>query len=171
METQLNLFGNLLNGASFSDDKSYRYVLWRIWDNNKKMAMFIGLNPSTADELRDDPTIRRVKTFARDWGYGGIYMLNLFTYVTAYPEELQKCENSVLMADEHLIDYAGKSDLIIFCWGSFPLAIERAKVVTQMFPQGKVLLMNKNGTPRHPLYIPGDTQPIKYLTYGPFKNK
>ena len=55
--------------------------------------MFIGLNPSTANEITNDPTIRRVQRFAFDWGYGGVYMMNLFAYITAYPKELEHAES------------------------------------------------------------------------------
>ena len=68
----MNLFGpHDGNGAVFSPDRIYRYVLYRVWDEAKPRVMFIGLNPSTADESVDDPTIRRCKRFAADWGYGG----------------------------------------------------------------------------------------------------
>ena len=56
----------------FSDRRKYRYGLWRIWDGDKSLAMQIGLNPSTADETSNDPTIIRCKSFSRSWGYGGV---------------------------------------------------------------------------------------------------
>ena len=152
METYKN------DGASFSPDGKCRYELWRKWDKNLPMVMFIGLNPSTANESADDPTIRRVKRFARDWGYGGVYMLNLFTYVTAYPEELKTCQNPLLMADEFLKMYAKDSEKIIFAWGSFYEAKERAIYVIKMFPSAYTLVRNKDGSPRHPLYVPGKTK-------------
>jgi hypothetical protein len=65
----------------FSAGRHYRYVLWREWEAaNMEYAMFIGLNPSTADEVRDDPTIRRCAGYARRWGYGALCMTNLFAY-------------------------------------------------------------------------------------------
>ncbi len=66
--------------AKLSDCRIYRYALWRIWDDAKPLVMFIGLNPSTADETEDDPTIRRCISFAQNWGYGGLYMANLFVF-------------------------------------------------------------------------------------------
>ncbi|MBA7590572.1 hypothetical protein ES708_32699 [subsurface metagenome] len=123
----MNLFYQEDNGALFSDCRKYRFVLWRIWDKNKPIVMFIGLNPSTANENTNDPTIKRVMRFASDWGYGGIYMLNLFTYVTACPEELHKAEDPVFMSDWYLEIYAQKVNKIIFAWGSFQEAVERAK--------------------------------------------
>lgn len=65
-------------GAEFSPCRRYRYVLWRTWDPAAGSVNFIGLNPSTADEQVDDPTIRCCIGFARDWGYGGLVMTNLF---------------------------------------------------------------------------------------------
>lgn len=146
--------------AIFSVCRNYRYVLWRIWDNSKPKVMFIGLNPSIANEEIDDPTIRRVKSLAKNWGYGGVYMLNLFTYVTAYPEQLKKCENPLKLADLYLKKYAAKSEKIIFAWGNFKEAEKRGREVMKMF-SGYILIKNKNGSPRHPLYVPGDVMPFK----------
>ena len=64
-----DLFNN--NDAIFSEERNYRYVLWRIWDKTKPKAMIIGLNPSTANENADDPTIRRLKSIMRYNGFGG----------------------------------------------------------------------------------------------------
>ena len=157
-----NLFE--INGAEFSDDRKYRYCLWRIWDENKPMVMFIGLNPSTANENKDDPTIRRVKRFAFDWGFGGVYMMNLFAWITAYPAELKICEDPLGENDERLrrLSYSCKD--IIFAWGSFKEAQERSKQVIKMFPFAKALVINHNGTPKHPLYIKSDTIPIPFIS-------
>ena len=158
----MDLFGKNLNGAKFSECRKYRYVLWRIWDEEKPKIMFIGLNPSTANEETDDPTIRRIKKFAKSWGYGGIYMLNLFTYVTAYPEVLKECDNPLKFADEYLKKNAAQSEKIIFAWGNFKEAKERAKEIIKMF-NGYALVINKDGSPRHPLYVKGNIKPIKYF--------
>ena len=68
------------SGAGFSLCRTWRYKLWRRWSSAGPIVAFIGLNPSTADELNDDPTIRRCIGFARHWGFGGMYMLNVFAY-------------------------------------------------------------------------------------------
>lgn len=157
-----NLFEN--NGAFFSEGRTHRYALWRIWDKTLQNVLFIGLNPSTANETKDDPTIRRVKKFAADWGYGGVIMLNLFTYVTSDPSKLRfhdtYTDNS--LSDIYLMDYSKKCNKVIFAWGSFPEAIERAKKVIAIFPLGEALVINKDGSPRHPLYVPGNTKPVLY---------
>ena len=76
--------------ASFNNKGDRRFSLIRRWDAEKPWVMFIGLNPSTANAHTDDPTIRRVVRFAKDWGYGGVYMLNLYSKVTPNPEDLEK---------------------------------------------------------------------------------
>ena len=150
------------NGAEFSKDRKYRYALWRIWDTQKPFLGFIGLNPSRADKSADDPTIRRVKRFATDWGYGGVYMMNLFAWVTPYPEELIKCNDPLGDNDKWLIETSKKCDKIIFAWGSFQEAVERSKYVASLFPDAYALIINNDGSPRHPLYVKADTIPIPY---------
>jgi hypothetical protein len=150
------------SGAEFSSDKKYRYVLWRIWDKTKPYILFIGLNPSTANESDDDPTIRRVKKFAHTFGYGGVYMMNLFALVTPYPEELKKCDNPIADNDQWLDKISKICKNVVFCWGSFKEAKERVKEVIKMFPDAWALKINSDGSPGHPLYLKGDLKPIKY---------
>ena len=158
------LWPSSAHGADFSSNRKHRFALWRAWDESKPEVMFIGLNPSTANEEKNDPTIRKVIKFAVNWGYGSVTMLNLFTYVTTYPEELKTCKNPLLQADVTLISYARDADKIIFAWGNFKEAQERAKQVIAMFPNAYCLVKNKDGSPRHPLYVPGNTEPVPFLT-------
>jgi hypothetical protein len=146
-------------GAIFSEDRKYRYALFRMWDINKPSVMFIGLNPSTANEVSDDATIRRVIRFAFDWGYGGVYMMNLFGLVTPYPEELKKCADPIGENNKWLEKASNKCEDVV-C--SFPEATERAKEVMAMFPNAKALIVNRDGTPRHPLYVPANTVPVLF---------
>lgn len=150
------------SGAEFSQDRKYRYALWRVFDSSKPKIMFIGLNPSTANYAQDDPTIRRVKRFAADWGYGGVYMMNLFAFVTAYPEELKKCDNPIGDNDKWLKEIAEKCNGIIFAWGNFKEAQDRGEQVMKMFPSARALAINKNGSPKHPLYVKADVIPIPF---------
>jgi len=148
-----------LDGAAFSDCSKYRYALWRTMDEKKPSIMFIGLNPSLANETTDDPTIRRVKSFAEKWGYGKIYMLNLFAYITPYPNELRKCDAPIgEKTDLYLQEIRSKCEEVIFAWGDYN-SNGRDKSVVGMFPNGKALFINKNGTPRHPLYVPRNVVP------------
>lgn len=156
----MNLFED--NGAHFSEDRKYRYALWRIWDREKPLIMFIGLNPSNADEIESDPTIRRVGDFANKWGFGGFYMMNLFSFVTPYPEQLQAPEANDDENDTWLYNISKTCKTIIYCWGNFPQAKGRAMQILERFPGGFAIIINKNGSPRHPLYIKRSCQPVKY---------
>ena len=77
------------SGAVFSDCRKFRYALWRMWDGDKPLVMIIGLNPSTADEKVNDPTISRCISFARSWGYGGVCVTNLFGFRATSPTHLK----------------------------------------------------------------------------------
>lgn len=74
-----------IRSASFSPCRRYRYWLRIVWDDSKPLAAFIGLNPSTADEVKDDPTVRRCRNFASSWGCGGMVMFNLFPFRATLP--------------------------------------------------------------------------------------
>jgi hypothetical protein len=161
-QTALEIFQDEKSGAKFSDCRKYRYALWRIWDESKPLVMFIGLNPSTANEATDDPTIRRVKAMAKNWGYGGVYMMNLFAWVSAYPQDLLTCEDAVGGNDYWLWHFRQFADKVIFAWGNFKEAVERGKKVAEQFPDSYALQINKNGSPKHPLYVKGDIIPILY---------
>jgi hypothetical protein len=128
--------------------------------------MFIGLNPSTAGKWKNGPTIRRVMSFAQHWDFGGVYMVNLFAFVTAYPNELMICDDPINGNDEWLPKISSLCSEIIFAWGNFKEAQDRAKKVIEMFPNAKALHINKNGSPKHPLYVRGDVVPIKFREEG-----
>lgn len=151
-----------MRGAFFSDDRKYRYALWRCWDLNKKWVMFIGLNPSTANEKKDDPTIRRVVSFARSWGYGGVYMMNLFSIVSSDPSILTNTQDALKGNDHYLRGVNIFCKDVVFAWGSFKVAKERAEEVIAMFPKATCLGINKNGTPKHPLFVAGKTSQINF---------
>lgn len=152
----------IISGATFSDCGNYRYRLWRFWDDSPKI-MFIGLNPSTANADTDDPTIRRVVRFAQDWGYGGVYMMNLFAWVSAYPKDLLTCDDPLGDNDWHLRDVAALCDNnICFAWGAFKQNKERAKLVVMMFPRAVCLGITADGSPKHPLYVPAKTSQVNF---------
>jgi hypothetical protein len=161
-----DLFGEIaqtmVSGAEFSEDRKYRYALWRIWDKSKPLVMFIGLNPSTANETQPDPTITRVINFARDWGYGGFYMMNLFGIVSSKPEILVTDPDPLGDNDQWLERIAAKCDRIIFAWGVFKQARSRAEDVKKRFPDAYCLKKTKDGHPWHPLYVAANTIPVKY---------
>ena len=156
----------LQSGAEFSPDRKHRYALWRIWDTTKPLVMFIGLNPSTADEATNDQTIKRVLTIANFNGYGGVYMMNCFAFITKNPEELE-LENNNYNNNFWLNRIAAKCETIVFAWGSFKIvnSTSRGFELNEMFgDEAKSLFINKNGSPKHPLYCRKDTKFIKWKT-------
>lgn len=160
----MNLFEVNHAGAVFSECRNYRYYLWRMWDETKPTIVFIGLNPSTANESKNDPTIRRVLTFAKNWGYGKVYMMNLFALVSPYPKDLLDCPDPIGENDSYLKTICTGKD-ILFAWGAFTAAKERAYEISVRFPNAYCLGTNSDGSPKHPLYIKGDTQPTKFWKY------
>lgn len=151
---------SMQKGAQFSDCRTYRYALWRRWREDSHV-MFIGLNPSTADETQDDPTIRRCIGFAKAWGFGGLYMLNLFAYRATSPKDLKKAANPTGPEnDNYLSMYLHKEGLNIACWGNHGRYLNRAAEVISLLGESNlsVLGMTKMGQPKHPLYIKGSTQ-------------
>lgn len=151
--------------AYFSKCRKYRYALWRIWDDSKPYAMFIGLNPSTADETQDDPTIRRCINFARDWGFGGLCMTNLFAFRATEPTDMMSANYPVGSENNELIrQLAARAGVIIAAWGNDGSYKGRSKEVVAMLPDLKCLKINKTGEPAHPLYQPSSATPKKMLT-------
>ena len=154
-------------GAAFSPNKVYRYALWRLWDFGKPPIVFVGLNPSTANDATDDPTIRRVKRFARDNGFGGVIMLNLFGLVTPKPKVLALhpdpiCQNEVYL-NQYARAVAEHKIEVVFCWGAFKEAKPRTKFIESIFPNALCLGFTGDGSPRHPLFLNADTPFEKYL--------
>lgn len=156
----MNLFEN--NGAEFSNDKFHRYRLWRIWDKSKPLVMFIGLNPSKADGQYDDATIRRVKGFGRDHGYGGVYMCNLFTFISTDPSLLEWDNINNERSDNILMETAEGLKDVVFCWGNFKVAESRLPRMLELFPDALCLGKNVNGSPKHPCRLAGNTKLLKF---------
>ncbi len=140
--------------AVFSEDNTRRLVLTRLWKKSRKVALCVGLNPSTANGSTDDPTIDLLTRTLSALGFGGLIMVNLFTHISSKPEDLLKpgvMENEE--ADLGIIfGYALACQEIIFCWGKFEQAKGRAKKVIDFFTDAKCFGVNKDGSPWHPLY-------------------
>jgi len=130
--------------------------------------LFIGLNPSTANELEDDPTVRRLCGFAQDWGYGGIYLCNLFSFITPHPKELiQQTRNH--KANTPAIQMAlGLSILTVCGWGDGIKAVEqgysRARFVYELTDSPMCFGLTQSGNPKHPLYLPKEAELYEYGT-------
>lgn len=150
-----------MKGAIFSEDRLYRYALWRHWDERPKL-MVIGLNPSTANEEVNDPTIKKVIKIADFNGFGGVYMLNLFGIVSKDPSILKSHHDPIAKQQEYLDYYSQLCSKIVFAWGNFKEARERSVEVEQAFPNSYALHINKNGSPKHPLYCKDNSQLIPF---------
>lgn len=159
------------NGAEYSPCELYRYALWRNWhwDGYDKRLIVIGLNPSTATETIDDPTIRRCIRFAKSWDLGGYVMLNLFGFRSTDPAGMKAAADPVGLANDDTIrrfaiDRPGA--LTLAAWGNHGSHRDRAREVVAMFKAAGVplycLAVNRDGSPKHPLYIRADRKPVIY---------
>ena len=149
--------------ANFSSCRKYRYSLSRIWDKKKKCVLFIGLNPSTADEEADDPTVRRCFNYAKKWGYGGFIMVNLFAYRTTFPSNLKKVKYPVGKDnDKYIMTLSKKADITVAAWGNNGILYSRDKKILSLLPNLMCLKVNKSGQPAHPLYLKKDLKLTKF---------
>jgi len=139
--------------AVFSSCRKYRYSLTRSWNSADGYVLFIGLNPSIADEMVDDPTLKRCINFAKDWGYGGLIMVNLFAYMATYPSELKKATLPIGKENnKHILNGYQKSQLTVIAWGNDGYLLGRDKEVLAIIENPMCLNINKSGQPAHPLY-------------------
>ena len=151
-------------GAIFSEDRKYRYALWRLWNPNRPFLMTIGLNPSIASELKDDPTITRLMSRAYKTGYGGLLMSNLYSFVSTNPDNLLNNGNAVgELTDYYIKEMVKLSEVQLCGWGSFKPVIKRCGEVYKMLNNPHCLSINADGNPKHPLYVSYDTPMKKYV--------
>ncbi|MDF1565284.1 MAG: DUF1643 domain-containing protein [Deltaproteobacteria bacterium] len=163
MKTILGTHG----GAVFSESETYRYVLWRdigtplfTFDVVQSIA-FLGLNPSTADQNVNDPTITRCERRARSLDYERFYMVNLFGLRSTDPKALYTEPDPIGPGnDEALAKIISVADTVVLAWGVHGELRGRAREVLRMIPTNKrvCLGVTKDGHPRHPLYISNETQ-------------
>lgn len=158
-------------GALFDDGRTYRYRLWRTWDTAKPTVAFIMLNPSTADELTDDRTIRKCIGYAQAWGYGTLVVGNLFALRATDPEELYGHPDPVgVENDDHLVDIADAADQVIAAWGHHGGYQDRGRAVYDLLDCDlDALGTTQDGHPRHPLYLPADREPESFDGGDPSK--
>jgi hypothetical protein len=159
----------MIKTATISSCGKYRYLLTRQWDKSIKPLIIIMLNPSTADALKDDPTIRRCISFADQCGYGGISVMNLFALRSTSPKVLWSHSNPVGPENQdYLASHIKKDDDVLAAWGSIPHNQSQDIRVMAYLKKAKATVrclgVTKGGYPRHPLYVANDVNPIPY--YG-----
>jgi hypothetical protein len=148
--------------AEFSPCRTYRNCLRIVWNKDLPVAAFVGLNPSTADEFRDDPTIRRERGFAVAWGCGGLLKLNIFAFRSTDPKVMLNHPepigpvNSIQYMNAKLADIKGPK---IAAWGKHGAHRGRGDEVLRMVPGLQYLRLNGDGSPAHPLYLPASLVP------------
>ena len=154
-----SLFGSHYGGsAEFSPDRVYRYALYRTWDAAKPKVLFVGLNPSTADESIDDPTVRRCKGFAADWGYGGLIMANLFALRATKPKVMMAHIAPIGPDNNYWLEkLARETEITVAAWGNHGRYLNRDQVVVEFLPRMWHLGITKEGKPKHPLYLKANT--------------
>jgi len=151
------------SSADFSACDRYRYALWRSWDASGPLLNIIGLNPSTADAIHNDNTIRRCIGFAQDNDFGRLCVTNLFAYRATYPSDLRAYHQPIGPEnDAWLKRVATQADTLLFAWGNDGLVNGRADQVLGFLPEGSCLGITKKGAPRHPLYVRKDAVWLPY---------
>lgn len=160
------------SSAIFSPDREHRYCLFRNWSKDPfdwpKVA-FIGLNPSTADESFNDPTVTRCIGFAKRWGYGGMVMLNAFAYRATDPNVMKAHADPIGPEnDEYILRVVDYCDMVVLCWGVHGSHIGRDAHMGDLLHSFRDKLhclgKTKGGSPKHPLYLKSTESPIGY--YG-----
>jgi hypothetical protein len=181
--------------CEFSPCRRWRYTLWREWpslftlptghelpqsqcrmtaglppyrtDAGPPYLMVIGLNPSTADERQDDPTIRRCISFAKRWGFGALCMTNLFAWRDTDPEAMKRVPDPVGPENDQWLSRASEgAGLILAAWGTHGTRRQRDRdamdALVSAWHKLHALKTNTDGTPSHPLYIPANTVPASF---------
>ena len=123
-------------------------------------VLFIGLNPSTADEVNDDPTIRRCMRYSYDWGYGGYIMGNIFGYRSTDPRNLKIAKDPIGNKNNYWLKKMHKeASITIGAWGNHGEILNRGNEVAQMIDKIYCLKITKLNHPSHPLYLPSKLKP------------
>jgi len=154
-------------GATFSPCRRWRYLLWRRWEEAKPVANFLMLNPSTADEVKLDPTCARARDYAERWGYGALIVTNIFAFRNTNPNQMKAAKDPVGPGnDAAIVKAARESALVVCAWGNHGSFLERSLAVKALLAKSRikphVLRVNANGEPAHPLYLPGKLEPISW---------
>lgn len=182
-------------GAEFSDCFLYRYRLWREWDPKKPMIAFVMLNPSVANAVKLDPTVRRCIGFARSWGFGRLEIVNAFAWVATDPNGLRDAQpdyelgyfGTGILGQPHVLkktflpqmdpigpfndatikDVCARADQVIVAWSCWVEDLNRLDSLLEILApyRGKTYSLGytADGTPRHPLYLPKDTERVAFV--------
>lgn len=152
--------------AAYSECGAYRYVLSREWGAGKSL-LYVMLNPSTADEQRNDPTVERCERRARALGFGSMRVTNIFAFRATDPRLVKKSVEPVGPCnDDVLMEHAASADMILCAWGAHGAHQGRGKMVELMLRSNSYKLwhlgLTQAGKPRHPLYVGYAVRPAEW---------
>ena len=165
---------NMIGGATFSEDGTYRYVLSRDWEANGKLIVWIMLNPSIGDDSILERTTAGCLKRSQAWGFGAMIVLNLFAYISTDPKELKIVEDPIGKFNNGFIQVIGRNSpedaLFIAAWGNHGKHLNRDKEVAELLGTRDLycLGINKDGSPRHPLHMSHSIHPELWCGAGDY---
>ena len=163
--TRSHTKGDAPSTAGYSACEQYRYSLTRVWDAGAPRVLFVMLNPSTATEVQNDPTVERCERRARVLGFGGFRVTNIFAWRATDPRDMRAAADPIGPDnDATLLEGADWADRIIAAWGVHGAHLERGAAVAARLAEGAKPLyhlgLSKAGHPKHPLYLPYRQEPV-----------
>ena len=164
MITRHHKKGDAASAAVYSPCERYRYALTRCWDAAGRRALFIMLNPSTATEVQNDPTVERCERRARALGFGAFRVTNIFAWRETDPRRMRAAADPVGPAnDAAILQGCDWADQVICAWGTHGAHLGRGPAVRRMLLEAGFALhhlgLTQGGHPRHPLYVAYAEQP------------
>jgi hypothetical protein len=156
--------GDAASEAIYSDCERYRYALTRVWDATGGKVLFVMLNPSTATEVQNDPTVERCERRARALGFGAFRVCNIFAWRATDPRDMRAASDPVGPAnDAAILEGAGWADSVVCAWGTHGAHLGRGPDVERLLRSTGLPLahlgLSQAGHPKHPLYIAYAQQP------------
>jgi hypothetical protein len=156
--------GDAASEAVYSPCERYRYALTRVWDAGGGKVLFVMLNPSTATEVQNDPTVERCERRARALGFGAFRVCNIFAWRATDPRDMRAAADPVGPAnDAAILEGADWADAVVCAWGTHGAHLDRGPAVEHLLrATGQPLAhlgLSKAGHPKHPLYIGYSVQP------------
>ena len=165
MITRTHLKGDAESVAVYSDCERYRYELTRVWEPEGAKALFVMLNPSTATEVQNDPTVERCERRARALGFGAFRVCNIFAWRETDPRLMRKAADPVGPGNDAAIaEGCAWADRAVCAWGTHGAHLDRGPAVERLMRATGADLyhlgLSKHGHPKHPLYIGYAVQPV-----------
>lgn len=169
MISRSHLKNDAQSTAQYSDCQRFRYALTRIWQPDGPRLLFVMLNPSTATEVQNDPTVERCERRARALGFGGFRVCNIFAWRDTDPRNMRTAKDPIGPENDQIIhDACQWADQIICAWGTHGAHLQRGPAVETLMRASCDHLfhlgLSKAGHPKHPLYIAYAEQPRPWVT-------